>query len=115
MQPRSEYPRPRLRRAGWVNLNGEWEFGAGPEPRFDRRILVPYCPQSPLSGIGERLPGDVVWYRRRFAAPDGDRLLLHFGGVGYGGTVWGNGADVGGREGGEDAFGAGVSRGADGV
>ena len=29
MQPRPEYPRPRLRRREWVNLNGEWEFGAG--------------------------------------------------------------------------------------
>ena len=34
--PRPEYPRPRLRRREWVNLNCEWEFGAGTEPRFDR-------------------------------------------------------------------------------
>ncbi len=26
---RPEYPRPLLRRRDWVNLNGEWEFGAG--------------------------------------------------------------------------------------
>jgi len=60
MVPRREYPRPSLRRHEWVNLNGEWEFGAGPEPRFDRRILVPYCPQSPLSGIGERVVNHVA-------------------------------------------------------
>ena len=115
MQPRPEYPRPRLRRAGWVNLNGEWEFGAGPEPRFDRRILVPYCPQSPLSGIGERLPGDVVWYRRHFAAPDADRLLLHFGAVDYRATVWVNGTDVARHEGGHTPFAADVTDAARGL
>src|SRR5438067_1445283 len=70
LEPRSEYPRPRLRRRAWQSLNGEWEFGAGPEPVFDRTILVPFCPESELSGVGERV-GDVVWYRRSFEAPDG--------------------------------------------
>src|SRR5260370_25411930 len=80
VQPRPEYPRPNLRRSRWTNLNGEWEFGTGEEARFDRRIIVPFCPESELSGIAE-LPGDVVWYRRRFDAPAGHRLVLHFGAV----------------------------------
>ncbi len=71
MQPRPEYPRPNLRRSRWSNLNGEWEFGTGEKASFDRRIIVPFCPESELSGIAE-LPGDVVWYRRRFDAPAGD-------------------------------------------
>jgi len=52
-----------------VNLNGQWEFGLGEQRIFDRTILVPFCPQSSKSGIGERITEDVVWYRRRFEAP----------------------------------------------
>jgi len=107
--PRPEYPRPRLERARWVNLNGEWEFGAGPEPRFERRIVVPFCPQSELSGIGERAPGDVLWYRRRFEAPAADRLLLHFGAVDYRAQVLVNGVEVARHEGGHTPFSADVT------
>ena len=76
-----DYPRPNFRRSRWVSLDGEWEFGAGETESFDRKILVPFCPQSSLSGIGDPSPGDVVWYRRRFDAPEGEPLLLHFGAV----------------------------------
>jgi len=103
-RPRPEYPRPRLERRDWVNLNGEWEFGAGPEPRFDRRILVPFAPQAELSGIGERMPGDRLWYRRRFAAPAAERLLLHFGAVDYRAEVRVNGRVVARHEGGHTPF-----------
>ena len=100
---RPEYPRPAFRRDAWVNLNGQWEFGAGTDPRFDRRIVVPFCPESVLSGIGE-LPGDVVWYRRRFDAPEGECLLLHFGAVDYRATVWVNDVEVGRHAGGHTPF-----------
>ena len=103
-QPRPEYPRPRLERRRWINLNGEWEFGAGEQPRFDRRITVPFCPQSELSGIGERAPGDILWYRRRFAAPPAERLLLHFGAVDYWAQVFVNGTEVARHEGGHAPF-----------
>ncbi len=93
-----------------MNLNGEWDFGAGPAETFDRRILVPFCPQSQLSGLGIRVPGDVVWYRRRFAAPEADRLLLHFGAVDYRATVWVNGQEVADHEGGHTPFTADISR-----
>jgi beta-galactosidase/beta-glucuronidase len=92
-----------------VNLNGEWEFGAGREPVFDRRITIPFCPQSQLSGIGERWPGDVSWYRRRFDAPSGDRLLLHLGAVDYRATVWVNEVEVASHEGGHTPFTADVT------
>jgi beta-galactosidase/beta-glucuronidase len=91
-----------------VNLNGEWEFGSGEAPSFDRRITVPFCPQAQLSGI-EATPDDVVWYRRRFAAPDAERLLLHFGAVDYRATVWVNGKEVARHEGGHTPFSADVS------
>ncbi|MFL5421951.1 MAG: glycoside hydrolase family 2, partial [Myxococcales bacterium] len=43
------YPRPQLRRASWLSLDGTWEFaldptnqGHGPgDVKFDRHILVP--------------------------------------------------------------------------
>ena len=108
MGPRPEYPRPAFRRADWINLNGEWEFGAGADPTFDRRILVPFCPESEMSGIGE-LPGDVVWYRRSFEPPQADRLILHFGAVDYTATVWVNDVEVARHEGGHTPFSADVS------
>jgi beta-galactosidase/beta-glucuronidase len=107
--PRPDYPRPTLRRSHWVNLNGEWEFGAGDRETFDRTIVVPFCPQSRLSGIGVAAPGDVVWYRRRFDAPTADRLLLHFGAVDYRATVWVNGEEVAAHEGGHTPFSADIS------
>ena len=93
-----------------MNLNGEWDFGAGDSRSFDRRILVPFCPQSQLSGIEERVPGDVLWYRRRFDGPDSKRLLLHFGAVDYRATVWVNGEEVATHEGGHTPFSADISR-----
>jgi beta-galactosidase/beta-glucuronidase len=102
--PRPEYPRPRLRRRDWANLNGEWEFGLGAHQSFDRTIVVPFCPQSQLSGVGERIEDDVVWYRRRFDAPASPRLLMHFGAVDYRATVWVNGEEVAHHEGGHTPF-----------
>ncbi len=106
--PRPEYPRPSFRRSEWINLNGEWEFGVGPKATFDRRILVPFCAESRLSGLGE-IPGDVVWYRRRFDAPAAECLLLHFGAVDYRATVWVNDVEVVRHEGGHTPFTADVT------
>jgi beta-galactosidase/beta-glucuronidase len=97
-----------LRRTAWQSLNGEWEFGAGAEPVFDRTILVPFCPECSLSGVGERV-GDVVWYRRSFEPPGGDRLMLHFGAVDYSATVWVNDVEVARHEGGHAPFSAEIT------
>jgi beta-galactosidase/beta-glucuronidase len=106
--PGPEYPRPHLRREAWTSLDGEWEFGAGAGPVFDRHIVVPFCPESERSGIGERV-GDVVWYRRRFDPPAGERLLLHFGAVDYWATVWVNDVEVARHEGGHTPFAADIT------
>ena len=98
-----------LRRHDWVNLNGDWEFGAGEERVFDRTITVPFCPQSELSGVGQPDLGDVVWYRRTFEAPQAGRLLLHLGAVDYRATVWVNGEEVVAHEGGHTPFSADIS------
>jgi glycosyl hydrolase family 2 len=103
-----EHPRPLFRRPQWIDLDGEWELGAGPEPLFDRRIQVPFCPESQASGIGRHL-GDVLWYRRRFDAPVAERLLLHLGAVDYRATVWVNGVEVARHEGGHVPFAADIT------
>jgi beta-galactosidase/beta-glucuronidase len=129
--PRPEYPRPQFRREGWINLNGEWLFAfdddnsGQPErwqnttaedlgsdvSRFDRSIVVPFSFQSELSGIGETVFHDVVWYARTFEySPAGDgRLLLHFGAVDYRAAVWVNGVQVATHEGGHTPFSADVT------
>jgi beta-galactosidase/beta-glucuronidase len=105
-----DHPRPLFRRERWVSLDGVWEFGAGAHAKFDRRIRVPFCPQSALSGLGDPDPGDVVWYRRRFDAPACARLLLHFGAVDYRATVWVNGDEMAAHEGGHTPFTLDISR-----
>ena len=107
-----EYPRPQMVRKDWMNLNGLWDFGvAGKDATratFDTQILVPFPPESALSGVMRPVSEkDRLWYRRTFALPAdwrGRRLLLHFGAVDYEATVWLNGQEVGRHRGGYDAF-----------
>lgn len=80
--PWERYPRPQLRRAEWLCLNGTWDFAYK-----DRResILVPFCVESLLSGVLEApTPGEAFSCSRRFSIPEGwkgRRILLHFGAV----------------------------------
>ncbi len=100
-----EYPRPQMVRKDWLNLNGVWDFGLGEAQKFDQKILVPFAPESALSGIQKH--DDHVWYRRTFRIPKewGDRnVLLHFGAVDWETTVWVNGKQVGMHRGGYDPF-----------
>lgn len=102
-----EYPRPQLRRESYINLNGYWECvitkaSEATEPAvWDRHILVPFCPESELSGIGHvLLPDEVLWYRRTFMTeagfnPQKSRLILHFGAVDREATVLINGNEAG--------------------
>ena len=110
--PLAEYPRPQLRRASYLPLNGEWDYAIRKSPDlpdgYDGRILVPYPPESPASGVG-RVLGKDEWliYRRTFTLPDGffkGRLLLQFGAVDQVCEVLLNGASVGGHEGGYTPF-----------
>ena len=86
--PFPEHPRPQLRRADFTILNGRWEYAftaAGEEPAaWKESILVPFSPESELSGVGRQLqPDESLWYRRdlQAAAVAGHRTLLHFGAV----------------------------------
>ena len=118
--PRSEHPNPLVMRADWQTLNGRWEFEFDDNNRglaerwyetrkaFSKNIVVPYCFQSRLSGIGDTGFHDVVWYRRTVSIPDsfrrGRHIVLHFGAVDYEATVWVNGAQVGQHRGGNVGF-----------
>ena len=111
--PWTVYPRPQMKRESYLNLNGQWDFasvaGAAMLPvDYDRTILVPFCPESRLSGIGEHFPeGQPLYYRRKFTLPEGfnrGRVLLHIGAADQVADVFVNGKEVGHHEGGYEAF-----------
>ena len=116
--PRSEYPRPQFRRDAYLNLNGIWQFeidhgasgrkrGLVEKERLEQEILVPFCPESKLSGVQHTDFMAAVWYRRSFVLPKeaaGKRVFLHFGGVDYKCEAWVNGQSVGIHEGGFASF-----------
>ncbi len=81
--PWNTYPRPQMRRDSWLNLNGTWDFAAGEGAGYDRTILVPFCPESALSGVKEHFPeGTALRYRRFVTLPEDfcrGRVLLHIG------------------------------------
>ncbi len=116
------HPRPRVTRARWIDLNGPWQFAYddadaglrerwhGDSGRFTRTIMVPFPPESELSGINDKGFHPVLWYRRSFEAPAGAaRLLLHFGAVDYRAQVWVNGDLVATHEGGHTPFSADIT------
>lgn len=109
--PWPDYPRPRLRRESFLNLNGRWQFAvsqSGEAPaEYDREILVPFCPESDLSGIGEHFAeGSFLFYRRAFSLPDGfnaGRVLLHADGADQTVDCFLNGRRLGSHTGGYEA------------
>jgi beta-galactosidase/beta-glucuronidase len=111
-KPWQEYPRPQLRREAYLNLNGYWDFAvtqtkALPES-YDRQILVPFCPESALSGIGQHFAeGASLFYRRKLILPTetaGCRVLLHIGAVDQIAEVYVNQILVGNHAGGYEAM-----------
>ncbi len=117
--PRPEHPRPDLTRDRWINLNGRWEFELDPglsgvarglpdAARLVSEIIVPFCPESRLSGVENTdfMPG--VWYRRTFTVPEEwseMRVMLRFEAVDYLTQAWVNGQHVGTHRGGYTPFG----------
>ena len=101
-QPLPEYPRPQMVRDSYLNLNGPWSYAittsANKPAQADGTILVPFSPESELSGVGHVLqPEEYLWYIRTVTLPDGfnvGRVLLHFGAVDQTATVWCNGVEL---------------------
>jgi beta-galactosidase/beta-glucuronidase len=113
------YPRPQLVRESWMSLNGKWKFTFDDDNQFENlsdtipwatEILVPYPPESEISGIGDRGYHYACWYQREFEiAANGQRVLLHFGAVDYYAKVWVNGHLVAEHIGGHTPFSADIT------
>ena len=101
--PLGEYPRPQFRRDSYLPLNGEWEYAittsSVPPKEYDGHIVVPYSPESALSGVGRQLKSDeFMHYRRTFALPEGfnrGRVIINFGACDQICTVFCNGTEAG--------------------
>jgi hypothetical protein len=108
--PWQVYPRPQLRRDSYVNLNGTWDFAVSEAvpTAYDRTILVPFCPESALSGIKEHFTeGMGLWYRRKFSLPgefNRGRVLLHIGAADQKLTCYVNQQKIGSHSGGYHAM-----------
>ena len=109
--PLSEYPRPQMVRDSYVCLNGIWDFEIDREAAFDeeeyskkesleKKIVVPFVPESKASGIEDTAHMKKVWYTRTFNLPESfdlqeGRVLFHIGACDYHTKVWVNNALAG--------------------
>ena len=123
-----EHPEPQLARKSFAMLNGCWHccfvgsrheatddqlhvVATQPPPpaeAFDSTIVVPFSPESLLSGASRQLqPYELLWYRRTFDNPLPNRegrCLLHFQAVDYACAVYINGRIAGTHQGGYTPF-----------
>ncbi|RZL96902.1 MAG: glycoside hydrolase family 2, partial [Pedobacter sp.] len=122
---RFEYPRPQLERREWLCLNGKWDYVGGkqiasalnPARPIDfgktaEKILVPYCPESVLSGV-ERKQEINMWYRRTFEIPsawEGKQVIINFDAVDHDATIFVNGEKAGSHSGGYSSFQFNITR-----
>lgn len=116
--PRQEYPNPQMERKSWLNLNGEWDFSfdfsrSGKEKRmwdddmYPLKIIVPFCPESKLSGVGFTDFIPAVWYKKKIALTAeqlSGRTFLNIGAADYQTTVYVNGKEIGSHKGGYASF-----------
>ena len=111
------YPRPQMRRESYVNLNGLWEFTVSPSSAlpesYDKTIAVPFCPESKLSGLQEKIaPGSYLFYRRPLMLPESfnrGRVLLHVGAADQAAEIYVNQKKVSSHLGGYTAFTADIT------
>ena len=103
--PRPEHPNPQWERKNWRNLNGEWgfdfDFGASARNRelykadsLPKKITVPFCPESELSGIRYTDFIPAVCYRKTVNLSKDEisgNVFLHFGAVDYHSFIYING------------------------
>ena len=119
MIPRNEHPNPGFYREGYINLNGQWDFefdfgksGVArkfyePDYAFSKKINVPFCPESELSGIGYKDFMDAVWYKKTVnlsAEQVSGKTFIVFGAVDFHAMVYVNGNLAGEHFGGYTSF-----------
>ena len=109
--PWQAYPRPQMKRDNYVNLNGVWDFFVSDSPAlpgsYDQTILVPFCPESALSGVKKHFPeGSFLFYRRQLdlVPQPGLRVLLHVGAADQIAEVYVNQKKIGTHIGGYESF-----------
>lgn len=103
--PRNEHPNPQFERKNYVNLNGEWDFEIDNSESGEARgliekdsllgkITVPFCPESELSGVGNKDFMRCVWYKKKVTMPEGfdkGEVILTVGACDYRTKIWVNG------------------------
>ena len=109
--PHAYHPTPQFEREAFLSLNGEWDFCLSKDDgacEYNEKLLVPFCPESALSGIERAvMPDDYMHYRRTFTLPEDfkcERVFLHFGAVDQTCTVYVNGIKLGSHKGGYIPF-----------
>lgn len=121
--PRAEYPRPQMQRNEWINLNGPWtcsfDFSASGEERgfqnskgFNDKIIVPFAPESELSGIGYTDFINDFWYQKDITIPSdwaGKDIIVNFGGVYYEADIFVDGKKAATHHGGSSSFGVDIT------
>ena len=119
MIPRNEHPNPGFYRENYQILNGEWDFdfdfgNSGEEQKFQlnehklsKKIIVPFCPESELSGIGYKDFMPAVWYKKTVNITkeqlEGKAFII-FGAVDFHARVFVNGEFAGEHFGGYTSF-----------
>ena len=119
MIPRNEHPNPNFKRNDYIILNGEWDFefdfgDSGKERKmfavdapFSKKINVPFCPESELSGIGYKDFMAAVWYKRTVNITEEQlkgKAFIVFGAVDFHASVYVNGELAGEHFGGYTSF-----------
>lgn len=118
--PKAQFPEPQLQRSRWQNLNGNWQFEidysvSGFDRRFFERenltdnIIVPFCPESKLSGVEHKDFIPCVWYLRSFELTpewleNNRRVFFHIGACDYETHLYINKKEVGVHYGGYSSF-----------
>ncbi len=93
--PWDVYPRPQMRRDGYVMLNENWTLNG-------KSICMPFPPQSMLSEYEGKI-GNELTYETSIRIPENftkEKILLHFGAVDQIAEVFVNGKSAGKHEGG---------------
>ena len=119
MIPRNEHPNPNFKRENYEILNGEWEFefdfgnsGINREmfksnSVFSKKITVPFCVESELSGIGYKDFIPAVWYRKKINITKEqleNRVFIIFGAVDFHAKLYVNEVEAGEHFGGYTSF-----------